>query len=87
MKTKAFLLWGLLMCICSMSFAQVSENYYSYSQQKTHYFDSLRAATPDTLKVAGMRSFQRWNDFWRDRVYNSPTEQGSRPRSSSGGKS
>ncbi|MEI8047032.1 MAG: T9SS type A sorting domain-containing protein [Bacteroidota bacterium] len=76
MKTNRFLLVGLLLAIFSMSFAQTSENYYTYSQKKSHYYDSLRAATPDTLKVPGMRSFQRWNDFWRDRVYNSPTEHG-----------
>jgi hypothetical protein len=48
MKTKAFLLLGLLTFIGSMAFGQISENYYTFSQQKTHYFDSLRAATPDT---------------------------------------
>ena len=62
MKTNRFLLVGLLLAIFSMSFAQTSENYYTYSQKKSHYYDSLRAATPDTLKVPGMRSFQRWND-------------------------
>jgi len=57
--------------------AQTTENYYTYSQRQSHYFDSVRAVTPDTLKVSGWRTFQRWNDFWRDRVYNSSTVTGS----------
>lgn len=77
MKTKPALLVSFLIAICSMSFAQTNENYYSYSKRMSHYYDSVRAVTPDTVKVPGWRQFQRWNDFWRDRVYNSPTVKGS----------
>lgn len=71
MKTKNALLLCCMILTMSSVIAQKSENYYSYSQRMTRYYDSLRAITPDTLKVAGRRQFQRWNDFWRDRVYKS----------------
>lgn len=61
MKTKiVFLLCCMILTINSV-IAQNSENYYSYSQRMSRYYDSLRVITPDTLKVAGRRQFQRWN--------------------------
>ena len=77
MKTKNELLLCCMILTISSVIAQSTENYYTYSQCQAHYFDSVRAVTPDTIKVAGWRQFQRWNDFWRDRVYNSPTVAGS----------
>ena len=77
MKTKKVLLLCCMILTISSVIAQSTENYYTYSQRQTHYYDSVRAVTPDTLKVAGWRPFQRWNDFWRDRVYNSSTVTGS----------
>ena len=70
MKTKNALLLCCMILTMSSGIAQKSENYYSYSQRMSRYYDSLRVITPDTLKVAGRRQFQRWNDFWRDRVLN-----------------
>lgn len=77
MNTKNVLLLCCMILTISSVIAQTTENYYTYSQRQAHYFDSVRAVTPDTLKVAGWRPFQRWNDFWRDRVYNSSTVTGS----------
>jgi hypothetical protein len=77
MKTKLEILFCCLFITIGSVMAQNNENYYTYSHRLESYYDSLRAITPDTLKVPGWRPFQRWNDFWRYRVYNSPSVTGS----------
>lgn len=51
--------------------------YYKYVDEQDHYYDSLRGITPDTVKIPGWRSFQRWKDFWMNRVHNDATVTGS----------
>jgi len=34
-------------------------NYYDFVDAQDHYFDSIRTVTPDTLKVPGLRSYER----------------------------
>ncbi len=77
MKTKTTILIISLLLAFGSLFAQTNQDYYTYAKNKQHYFDSVRAVTPDSLKVSGKRSFERWSDFWRSRVYNSATVTGS----------
>lgn len=51
--------------------------FYKYVDEQDHYYDSLRGITPDTVKIPGWRSFQRWKDFWMNRVHNDATVTGS----------
>lgn len=52
-------------------------NYYDFVDAQDHYFDSIRTVTPDTLKVPGLRSYERWKDFWMNRVHNDASVTGS----------
>lgn len=61
----------LIVCLTGGILAQNQGfNYYTYVNDQDHYYDSLRSVTPDTIKISGWRSYQRWKDFWMNRVHN-----------------
>ena len=45
MKSKKVLLLCCMILTISSVIAQSTENYYTYSQRQTHYYDSVRAVT------------------------------------------
>ncbi|MDX9906697.1 MAG: hypothetical protein RBS55_08945 [Bacteroidales bacterium] len=68
---------SLAIVICAMLsyslFGQVidstSDNFYYYTSQMDAYYDSLINITPDTVKITGLKNYERYKDFWRTRVY------------------
>jgi hypothetical protein len=54
------LLLCLLMGLLPMLQAQSNLlDYYEITANKDRYYDSLRSALPDTVKIAGMKDYQR----------------------------
>ena len=76
-KNAVFTAVAVLCLIGSIAAQTPGFNYYSFVADRNHYFDSLKAVTPDTLKIPGWRSYERWRDFWMNRVHNDANVTGS----------
>jgi len=80
MKTLRKAVLSLMVCLCLLSNLNSQTpgfDYYSIVTRQERYFDSLRRILPDTAKIQGWRSYERWKDFWSTRVYNDPNKRGS----------
>ncbi|MFA4852939.1 MAG: hypothetical protein WC599_10505, partial [Bacteroidales bacterium] len=71
LKLFLTIVFGAFLSYCA--FSQIIDstynNYYFYTAQMDPYFDSLVAITPDTIKIEGLKNYERWKDFWRTKVY------------------
>lgn len=76
-----------LLCasLCFISFIRTSSgqnydsswnNYYFYTEKMDLWFDSIIAITPDTIKIPGLRDYERFKDFWSIRIHNYNNYQG-----------
>jgi hypothetical protein len=75
---KAIIPLIVLLCMFGNLKSQTSGyDFYTIVAQKENYFDSLRGILPDNAKIPGWRSYERWKDFWMNRVHNDATVTGS----------
>ncbi len=70
----------LALMLASNLFAQYAadstNNYYYYTGKMDAYYDSIKANTPDTVKIPGYNDYERQKEFWNTRVYNCDTVTG-----------
>lgn len=71
LKLYLTIIFSVFMSYCALSqiIDSTNNNYYFYTAQIDPYFDSLVAITPDTIKIEGLKNYERWKDFWRTKVY------------------
>lgn len=57
-----------MLSIAIHAFGQIADssasNYLFYTQQMDAIFDSLNQNTPDSIQIAGYKSYKRQKDFW-----------------------
>jgi hypothetical protein len=75
MRSKACIFCCFLFCLLQLK-AQLPDNYYLYTLKMDLFYKNLSSSASDSLRVAGRRDYQRWRDFWQNRVYNSPQVTG-----------
>ncbi|PIQ34963.1 MAG: hypothetical protein COW63_02835 [Bacteroidetes bacterium CG18_big_fil_WC_8_21_14_2_50_41_14] len=82
MKKLRILLILLLSVIINLGlFAQsidsISNDFYSFSNKMDAYYDNLKLAIPDTMKIPGLKSYERQKNFWSTRVFSNDIMKGS----------
>ena len=80
MKTFKFNFLVLFIVSFFYSNAQVSDDgpdFYTITSEMDDYYDSIKSVTPDSVKIQGLKSYERWRDFWQTRVNNDESVQGS----------